>query len=262
VIAEVADVETVQSSFRLDGRVAVVTGGSRGLGLAAAQSLAAAGASIVVTSRSASSCDDAVERIRSAGGKAVAVSADVGDLDDHHRIIAAAVNTFGRLDVLVNNAGISQHVLVEDVDAATYDRVHAVNAKGPVFLAQAALPHLEANGVGSVINVLSVGVWNGGASMMLYRSSKSALLGATMVMAKEWGPKGVRVNALAPGTFLTDMVTENLDEQTMAIVRGMTPVGRIAAPEEIGATVVYLAADASSFVTGSVLRIDGGLVSI
>jgi NAD(P)-dependent dehydrogenase (short-subunit alcohol dehydrogenase family) len=244
----------------LSGRVAIVTGSSRGLGRAIALGYAAAGAKVVVTSRTQAASEAVAKEIEAAGGEALALAVDMGVMDDVDTIVDATVARFGRIDVVVNNAADPTLTRVEDLDIATYDHVHAVNAKGPLFLAQRALPHLVASGRGSLINVISVGVWNGGPMMILYRTSKAALWGATMVLAKEWGPKGVRVNALAPGTFETDMI-DWMDDETRARAIGFTPLGRIADPTELVPAALYLASDASSFTTGAVLRVDGGLLS-
>jgi NAD(P)-dependent dehydrogenase (short-subunit alcohol dehydrogenase family) len=246
--------------FAIDGRVAIITGGSRGLGRAMALGFAERGARVVVSSRSASACDEVVETITGAGGEAVAVAADMASLRDIGRMVEATVDRFGAIDIVVNNAADSTLAAAVDIDEALYDYVHAINAKGPFFLAQRALPHLERSGHGSIVNVISVGVWNGGAMMQLYRASKSSLLGSTLALAKEWAARGVRVNAIAPGTFETDMI-DWMDGDARARAIAYTPQQRVADPVEIVPAALYLASDASSFMTGSVLRIDGGMLS-
>jgi NAD(P)-dependent dehydrogenase (short-subunit alcohol dehydrogenase family) len=246
--------------FDVSGRVAIVTGGSKGLGRAAAMGLAARGASVVIASRGLAACEAVVDEIAALGGTALAVETDVARTADTDRLVDATIERFGRIDVVVNNAADPTLARAEDVDEATWDRVQAVNAKGPFFLAQRALPHLAASGHGSIINVLSVGAWNGGPMMLLYRSSKSALLGVTMTLAKEWAAHGVRVNAIAPGTFETDMIGW-MDDAARSRAIAVTPQQRVADPAEIAPTVLYLASDASSFTTGAVLRVDGGMLS-
>ena len=246
--------------FSLTGRVAIVTGGSRGLGRAVALGFAERGANVVVASRTAAANDVVVKEIKAAGGDAVAAVVDMADTARLAPVVATAIDAFGRLDILVNNAADSTLSTAADVDEVTWDRVHAVNSKGPMFLAQAALPHLEATGHGSIINVLSVGAWNGGPMMLLYRSSKSALLGTTMVLAKEWASRGIRVNAIAPGPFDTDMIGW-MDEAARGRATAATAQNRIAEAAELVPAAVYLASDASSFVTGTVLRIDGGMLA-
>jgi NAD(P)-dependent dehydrogenase (short-subunit alcohol dehydrogenase family) len=246
--------------FDIGGRTAIVTGGSKGLGRAIALGFAVRGARVVIASRTVSACKAVVDEIVEAGGDAHAVAVDMASLPDIDALVAETVDRYGAIDILVNNAADPTLAAAADIDEATYDRVHAVNAKGPFFLAQRALPHLERSGRGSVINVISVGVWNGGAMMNLYRSSKSALLGSTFGLAKEWAPRGVRVNAIAPGTFETDMIGW-MDEGARGRSIAFTPQQRIADPVEIVPAAVYLASDASSFMTGSVLRVDGGMLS-
>jgi NAD(P)-dependent dehydrogenase (short-subunit alcohol dehydrogenase family) len=246
--------------FDVHGRVAIVTGGSRGLGKATAVGLAARGASVVIASRDTAVGAAVVAEIEAAGGTAAAVPVDMASTADVSRLVDVTIDRFGRLDILVNNAADSTLARAADVDEATYDRVHAVNAKGPFFLAQRARPHLSASGHGTIINVLSVGAWNGGPMMILYRSSKSTLLGITMTLAKEWAADGIRVNAVAPGTFETDMIGW-MDDAARARSIAVTPQQRIADPSEIVPTMLYLASDASSFTTGTVLRVDGGMLS-
>jgi NAD(P)-dependent dehydrogenase (short-subunit alcohol dehydrogenase family) len=246
--------------FDIRGRVAIVTGGSKGLGRAIAFGFAARGARVVVASRTASACDAVVDEIVRAGGDAHAVTVDMASVAAIDALVDAAVERYGGIDIVVNSAADPTLAAAAEIDEATYDRVHAVNAKGPFFLNQRALPHLERSGRGSVINIISVGVWNGGPMMNLYRSSKSALLGSTFALAKEWAARGVRVNAIAPGTFETDMIGW-MDDASRARAIGVTPQQRIADPAELVPAALYLASDASSFMTGSVLRVDGGMLS-
>jgi NAD(P)-dependent dehydrogenase (short-subunit alcohol dehydrogenase family) len=251
----------VADPFDISDRVAIVTGGSRGLGRAIAVGFAARGARVVVAARTTAACDAVVDEITAAGGDALAVRLDMTSMADIDTAVAATVSHYGASDILVNNAADPTIVPAADIDESTYDRVHATNAKGPFFLSQRALPHLERSGRGAIVNVISVGVWNGGAMMQLYRSSKSALLGSTLALAKEWASRGVRVNAIAPGTFETDMIGW-MDDTSRTRAIGVTPQQRIADPVEIVPAALYLASDASSFVTGSVLRVDGGMLSI
>ena len=230
----------------LEGRVALVTGSTRGLGRAVAQGFAAAGARVVVSGRTQADCDATARAITAAGGEAIGIAADMTRMADLDRLVDGAVARFGGIDVLVNNAADATLGLLENLTEADWDRVQRVNAKAPVFLAIKALPHLGKSGRASVINLLSVGVWNGTFAMGLYRSSKSALLGASKVMSKEWAARGIRVNCIAPGTFETDMIGWMTDD-----VR--------ARAKEMAA--LFLASDQSSYVTGSVLTVDGGLLS-
>jgi len=246
--------------FDIAGRVAIITGGSRGLGRAMALGFGERGAKVVVASRTKEANDAVVEEIRAAGGEATAAVVDMSDMDQLDGVVNTAVDAFGGIDILVNNAADSTILMSDQVTVDEWDRVHAINSKGPFFLAQKALPHLEASGRGSVINVISVGAWNGGPMMILYRTTKSALLGTTMVLAKEWASRGIRVNAIAPGTFETDMIGWMSDDNRRNATAA-APQNRIADPTELVPGALYLASDASSFVTGTVLRIDGGMLS-
>lgn len=243
----------------LEGRVALVTGSTRGLGRAIAQGFARAGARVVVSGRSQGACDAAAQAIVAGGGEAIGIAAEMSRMTDLDRLVEGTVERFGGLDVLVNSAADATLGPLEQLREEDWDRVHAVNAKAPVFLAVKALPHLARSGRASVINLISVGVWNGSFAMSLYRSSKSALLGATKVMAKEWASRGIRVNCIAPGTFETDMI-DWMDDEIRARARSMTPLGRFARPEEIVPAALFLASDQSTYMTGSVVTIDGGLL--
>lgn len=246
--------------FDITGRVALITGSSRGLGRAMALGFAASGAKIAVVSRSLEASGAVVREIEGGGGQAIALAVDLANTGEMPRLVDETVAAFGRLDIVINNAADATLLMTEDLDEATYDRVHAINTKSPLFLSQAALPHLAASGHGSIINIISVGAWNGGANMILYRSTKQALIGVTMVTAKEWASKGVRVNAIAPGTFETDMIGW-MDDASRARAVAFTPQNRIADPSELVPAALYLASDASSFTTGEVLRVDGGMLS-
>lgn len=245
--------------FDLDGRVAVVTGGSRGLGRAMALGFARAGAKVVVASRKAESCEAVVAEITSAGGEGLAVPTHVGRIDELEALVDRTVTHFGGLHVLVNNAANPLGGALTDLTEAAFDKSYDVNVKGPLFLAARAVDHLALSGHGAIVNVITVGAFTPGETLGLYCSGKAALWNLTRVMAKEWASRGVRVNALAPGPFSTDMMapTYAVPEFHEAI-RASTLQRRIADPDEIVGAALFLASDASSFVTGSVLTVDGG----
>lgn len=246
-----------RSAFDVAGRVAVVTGGGRGLGRAMSSGLAVAGASVVAFGRTRGDLDDTVAEIRAVGGRAVAVDGDVADPDACRRAVEAAVDEFGGLDIVVNNAVDPGFSAVADITPELFDRVFAVNVRGPVLLCNAALPHLERSEHAAIVNVLSVALWVGGPMMGLYRATKEALWGFTKVMSKEWAERGIRVNGLAPGPFETSADTRKGREDR---VRDSTLFKRIAASEEIVPPLLYLVSDASRFMTGSIVTIDGGVV--
>lgn len=245
--------------FRLDGRVAIVTGGSRGLGRAMAKGLAAAGARVVIASRKPDACEAVVREIEAAGGEGLAVPTHVGRTDELERLVEKTVAELGGISIVVNNAANPLGGMLTDSTDLAFEKAYEVNVRAPLTLASRALPHLVASGHGSVINMITVAAFSGGEHMGLYTSSKAALWNLTTVMSKEWGPQGVRVNAIAPGPFATDMMeaASGIPELEELILSSLI-IKRMADPSEIVGAALYLASDASSYVTGSVLRVDGG----
>jgi NAD(P)-dependent dehydrogenase (short-subunit alcohol dehydrogenase family) len=251
-----------RSLFDLTGRTAIVTGGSRGIGRAMAMGLAAAGAAVVVASRKADACTAVAAEIAAAGGQSLAMPTHVGRPDEITHLVEATVERFGGIDILVNNAANPLGGMLTEVTAAAFDASYGVNVKGPMLLGAAAIEHLAASGHGSVINVISAGAFRPGEGLGLYCSGKAALWNLTRVMAKEWAPRSVRVNALAPGPFRTDMMADALAIPDFydRIVES-TLQKRVAEPEEIVGAALFLASDASSYMTGSALGIDGGTLA-
>jgi NAD(P)-dependent dehydrogenase (short-subunit alcohol dehydrogenase family) len=248
--------------FDIEGRVAIITGGSRGLGRAIALGFGARGAKIVVASRKEEACLAVADEITAAGGEARAVPTHVGHPEELDRLVAATVEGFGRLDILVNNAANPLGGLLSDVTELAFEKSYAANVRGPLLLSARCLDHLAASGKGSIINMITAGAFQPGETLGLYCSGKAALWSLTRVMAKEWASRKVRVNALAPGPFATDMMAATLavPEFNQSIIDS-TLFKRVAEPEELVAAALFLASDASSYVSGSVIPVDGGILA-
>jgi NAD(P)-dependent dehydrogenase (short-subunit alcohol dehydrogenase family) len=254
------DRETLLGRFDLDGRVAIVTGGSRGIGRAVAEGFAAMGAHVVVASRKLDACEETVASITSAGGSALAVGTHVGDPEQLASLVAATVERFDGIDIVVNNAANPLALPIADITPEAFAKSHDVNLRGPVFLVQQALPHLRRSRHPSVINVVTAGIYTHGQYVAMYVAAKSALLTMTRAMAAEFAGDGIRVNAIAPGTVETQMVTNTPDEfQQLAVDAQL--IKRMADPSEMVPAALYLASDASSFMTGQVMVVDGGMTT-
>lgn len=250
------------ASFDLTDRVAIVTGGSRGLGRAIAEGFAAAGATVVVASRKADACDEVVDAIRRSGGRALSVPTHVGRPEQVQALVDRVVEELGGIDIVVNNAANPLGGPVAEIEPSAFDAAFRTNVQGPMLLSAAALPHLQASGRGSVINVITVGAFAGAEYLGLYTASKAALWNLTRTMAKEWGPLGVRVNAIAPGPFDTDMMAPTFDvPEFHERIVDATILRRIAEPVEVVGPALLLAADAGSYMTGSCIVVDGGTVA-
>ena len=248
--------QSLSDRFRLDNKVVVITGGSSGLGVAFAQACAEAGADIVVAARRAHLLQATLDKVTEAGGSGIAVAADVCVPDDCRNVVEAAVERFGRIDVLVNNAGIEDHAPASRLALAEFENVLAVNLTACFSMAQAVVP---AMGPGSsIVNVASIMAHTTlDAPTTAYTTSKAGLIGLTRSLARQWsGRKGIRVNALLPGFFPSEMTDGMPDE----LVGHRLVMGRFGYPAELAAAMVFLASDASSYMTGSELVVDGGFL--
>lgn len=250
---------SVLPRFRLDGRVALVTGASRGIGEAMALAFAEAGARVVVSSRKQEAVDAVAARIADAGGEALAVAAHAGDTADVARLVQAAGERFGRLDVVVANAATNPvYGPLLDATPEVFDKIMSVNLRGPLELARHAHP-LLAEARGSVITVSSIEGLSPTEGLGLYSVSKAALLSLTKAMAREWGAAGIRVNAICPGLIRTRFSAALWQhDATREAFLSRTPLGRVGTAEEIAALALFLASDAGSYCTGAVFTADGG----
>jgi len=254
--------ELPRNLFDLRGKVALVNGGSRGIGEASARALAAHGARVIVTSRKLAACEEVAERIRAAGGECAAKACHAGDLQQLPALFADIEREYGRLDVLMNNAATTGYYgPILDTDPAAFDKVMETNVRGFFYACVHGARLMAKGGGGSIINTASVfGLrpgWGEGAAV--YSISKSAIITMTKTFANECAAQGVRVNALLPGLTQTKLAGALLDDdQTRNSMLSNVPMGRAAQPEEMAGAVVYLASQASSYVTGSLMIVDGG----
>jgi NAD(P)-dependent dehydrogenase (short-subunit alcohol dehydrogenase family) len=250
-------------SFDLTGRVAVVTGSTKGIGRAMVQGLAEAGASVVVSSRKQELCDEVAAEIAAAtGAETFGRACHVGDWEAIPGFVDAVVERFGRIDVLVNNAGISpSRAGVSDMTLDLWRKIFAVNLEGPLRMSQCVAPVMRDHGGGSIVNIGSMAGYHAGSAVSAYGASKAALLNISRTMAQEWVGWGVRVNVLSPGPFASDMVegAERNAPGFKEMIAGGTLMNRVADPAEIVGPILYLASDASSFVTGDDLSVSGGM---
>lgn len=251
----------IPPSLSLSGLVALVTGGSRGIGRHIAETLAARGASVAVNYASREdAAAEVCEAIRSAGGTAIAVGFDVSDADAVAAGVKRVVDELGGLHILVNNAGVSIDSLLMRAKEEDFERVIAVNQRGTFTCMKVASRHLlRAKASGRIINISSVVGERGNPGQTMYAASKAAILGMTKSVAQELAVRGITVNAIAPGFIETDMTDAALQDEARKALLSQIPLGRIGLPQEVAEAVAFLASPAASYITGHVLRVNGGL---
>ena len=246
--------------FSLVGRSALITGGSKGLGLAMAKALSAAGADVFIAARSLQELQRAQEEIQAMGKGAVFfATADLFERKEATRLAALAEEQMGRVDILINNAGTNEPKLLENISLDSWDRVFELNVTSNLILSQAIAPGMKARGWGRIIFLSSIMGLASHPGRACYSATKSAVLGICRALALELGPHGITVNAIAPGPILTDLPSSLLTAEQQRVVASRTALGRWGRPEELAGPALLLASDAGAFITGAILQVDGGI---
>jgi 3-oxoacyl-[acyl-carrier protein] reductase len=246
--------------IRLDDRIALVTGGSRGIGRAIAQSLATTGATVIVNYRgNQAAADETVASIEAAGGKAVAIQADVANAEDVERLFKEVIERFGRIDILVNNAGITRDTLMLRMKDDDWDAVMDTNLRGLFLCTRAALRPMTRARWGRIINITSVVGLMGNAGQANYAAAKAGIIGFSKSVAREIGSRSITVNAVAPG-FIDTELTAVLGPDTREALIKQIPLGRLGAPEDVASLVTFLASEQAAYITGQTFNTDGGMV--
>lgn len=245
--------------MRLDSKIAIITGGGSGIGRAAAELFAREGAKVVVADYNAEAGQNTLQAIKDSGGEAVFVQVDVSDPDQVRNMVQMALDTYGGIDILFNNAGILLFGSVLDTDLKDWNRLISINLTGVFLCSQAVIPHMIERGGGSIINTSSsTGAHDVAANIAAYVTSKGGVTLLTRAMAVDHAKDHVRVNAIAPGPTDTPMLRDNMSAQALADFAATFPMKRLGRPEEMAYAALFLASDEASFVTGAVLAVDGG----
>ena len=249
------------NEFSLEGKTAIVTGGSKGIGQAIAVSMARAGANVVITSRKAEACDEAVEAIEAGGGSAVAVPCNISHLDALPDLVAGAEDAFGQIDILVGNAAANPHYGPSTtIEEPAFDKIIDTNVKANLWLAKLVLPKMAQRRNGAIIFVSSIGGRRGNDDIGTYGVSKAAVEALARNLAVGWGPHNIRVNCIAPGLVKTDFARALWDDpEKLKRAEAAYPLRRIGDPEDIGGIATFLASDAARFITGQTIVADGGI---
>jgi len=246
--------------FSLNGKVALITGSSRGIGKAVAEAMAQAGAKVVISSRKAEACESVAESIRAAGGEAVAIPCNVSDLSQIQSLVDATLEHWGRIDVLVCNAAVNPHFGPSlEISESAFDKVMSTNVKSVLWLCRAVIPQMARRDDGAVIIVSSIAGLRGTSRLGAYAISKAADMQLTRNLAMEWGHRNVRVNCIAPGLVRTDFARALWeDPENHAKALAAYPLGRLGEPEDVAGAAVFLAARSGAWITGQTLVVDGG----
>ncbi|MDP7566658.1 MAG: 3-oxoacyl-[acyl-carrier-protein] reductase [Candidatus Marinimicrobia bacterium] len=247
--------------FKLSKKIAVVTGASRGIGKAMAETYAQAGAHVICVSRNEDALNGVANLIRSNGGSASVAACNVSDLENFQKLIKDTADNYGSVDILVNNAGITRDTLIMRMSEDDWDTVIDINLKGAFNGIKAVTRTMMKQKSGRIINISSVVGLTGNAGQVNYAASKAGLIGLTKSAAKEIGSRGITVNCIAPGYIATDM-TDQLDDQAKDLLISQIPLGRIGSPDDIAATALFLASDEAGYITGQTFTVDGGMVMI
>ncbi len=252
--------KTMKNPFSLAGKVAIVTGGSKGIGLSIAHHLAAMGAKVAIASRKLDGCEAAATQIRDAGGEAMAIACNISRRDECESLVAQTQAAWGRLDVFVANAAVNPvYGPLADLSDEAFDKVMTSNVHSAIWFANAAMPHMAQAGGGAFIIISSIGGLRGSATLGAYGISKTADVGVTRALAVEWGPKNITVNCIMPGLVKTDFARALWENEALRDDRiARTPVRRLGEPDDIGGVATFLAGPAARFITGEVIVVDGG----
>lgn len=244
--------------MRLEGKVAIVTGAGRGLGKGIALKLAKEGAKVIVSDVMIDNANDCVAEIKAAGGEAMAYGGNIAKLEDVNAVFDAAVNTYGKIDIIVNNAGINKDAMLHKMTDEQWDAVINVNLTGTFYMTREAAKRMREQENGRIINIASMS-WLGNVGQSNYAASKAGVVGLSKTAARELAKKGVTCNAICPGFIETDM-TRGVPDKVWDIMISKIPAGRAGSPEDVGNLVAFLASDEASYINGQVIEVSGGMI--
>ncbi len=249
----------MSNNLRLKDKIVIITGAGGGIGRETAVLMASEGAKVVIADVDIAGCEETLALLEKAGGEGFIAELDVTDREQSRQVVRDTLERYGRVDVLINNAGITQDALLAKMTEVQWDTVISVNLKGPFNCTQAVVEAMVEQGQGVILNAASVVALFGNIGQANYAATKAGLVGMTRSLAKELGRKGIRVNAVAPGFIVTPM-TADVPEKVLQIMRDKTPLGTLGEPEDVAQAYLFLASDEAKYINGAVLSVDGGLV--